>query len=126
MNTSDLSVNIDIRFDEVLLKLRESLSKECFEIISENEMSDIPDDRFADRYLRVLCNCNSKISAELLKDEKAVFVPSTSFLVHEIDKNITEVTAIDPTIAMTPLQAERMGQVVTKLREMVRNIIRNL
>ena len=126
MNTSDLSKNIDIRFDEVLLKLKESLSKECFEIISENEMSDIPDAGSASRYVRVLCKCDSKTSSELLQNEKAVSVPSINFLVHELDPNNTEVTVIDPLITMTSIQAERMDQIPTKLREMLKNVIHNL
>ena len=126
MNASVFSVNIDACFDETLLKLRKSLRKECFEIISEGEVSDRIDGKSINQNVRVLCKCNSKTSAELLKNEKAVYVPSINFLVHESDQNNTEVTVIDPLIVMTPIQAERMGQVAAKLREMLKNVIRNL
>ncbi len=126
MNTFEFSVNIDAGFDETLLKLRESLSKEWFEIISESEVPDRVDGNFINQNVRILCKCNSKKSAELLINEKTVYVPSINFLVYESDINDTEVTVIDPFIAMTPGQAVRMGQVVVKLREMVKNVIRNL
>jgi len=108
------------------LKLKESLRKEYFEIIYESEVSNRIDGNSINQNIRILCKCNSKTSAELLKNEKTVNVPSINFLVHELDQNNTEVSVVDPLIAMTPVQAEKMGQAAAKLHGMLKNVMGNL
>ena len=126
MKASVFSVNIETSIDKTLLKLREALGKKWFEIIAESEVSDRLNGESINQNVCFLCKCNSKTSAGLLKNEKAVYVPSINLLVHELDQNNTEITVIDPVISMTPIQAVRMGQVAAKLGEMLKNVIRNL
>ncbi len=126
MTTALFSAIMNAGFDETLLKLKKSLSRECFEIISESEVFGSARGDSFKKYVRVLCRCNSKISNELLKNEEVAYVPAINFLVLESGQNISEVTTVDPLLTMTPDQAERMERVASKLREMVKNVIRNL
>ena len=126
MNTSGFSVKVDTCFDDTLLKLVRSLRKECFEIISEGKVPDNAQSSSTNKDTRLLYECNSNISAELLKNTKALYIPRVNLLVHELDQDNTEVTGIDPQIAMTPIQLERMGGAAVKLSEMLRNVMRNL
>ncbi len=126
MSTYGFSVEIKACFDDTLLKLEESLRKEYFEIISEGKVPDNTESSSTNQDTRLLCECNSKISAELLKNQKAFYVPKVNLLVHELDKGTTQVTGIDPQIAMTPIQLERMGVAAVKLSKMLKNVIRNL
>ncbi len=126
MNTSGFSVKIEACFDDALLKLGESLRNECFEIISEDNMPDKADVKPKNQNVRLLCECNSKTTEELLENAKAFYIPRVNFLVHELDHNNTDVTGIDPQISMTPNQLERMGVVAPELSKMLKNVIRNL
>lgn len=126
MDTSAFSVKVDHSIDETLLKLRESLSRERFEIISEEEVSYIAGLDAIGQNVRLLCKCNTEYSAVILKNEKALYVPVINILIFEIDQNSTEVTFIDPQLSLTPIQVSRLGQATVKVTKAMKEAIRYL
>jgi uncharacterized protein (DUF302 family) len=123
MDTSAFSAKVDHCLDETLLKLRESLSRERFEIISEDDVSYIAGVDAVRQNVRLLCKCNTEYSAAILKNEKALSVPVINILLHEINQNSTEVTFIDPQLSLTPIQVSRVGQAAVKISKTVKKAI---
>jgi len=126
MELSGYKLQIDEDLNDTLNKLGEILNKVGFEIISEDEVSDIADLNSVSQYVRVLCQCNSITSSKILSNEKAIYLPPISFIIEELNRHSTKVTVNDPQITLTPIQVKRLGQATVKLNEMLKNCINNL
>jgi hypothetical protein len=126
MDASVFSVKVDHGIDETLLKLRELLSRERFEIISQEDVSSIVGLDAVRQNVRLLCKYNTEYSAAILKNEKALYIPEINILIREIDQHSTEVTFIDPQLSLTPIQVSRVGQATVKISKAVKKVILSL
>lgn len=120
---------LSISFEEATKSVIGSLQKEGFGIISEIDIQAKMKEKL-DKDMKkytILGACNPSIAYEALQHEnKLGTMLPCNFIVQEIEKDQTEVSAIDPLASMQAVKNPALESIATEVREKLKSIIEGL
>jgi len=116
---------VDLSFDEAVLKVKSELSKEGFGILTEIDVKTTLKKKLGIDYENyfILGACNPPFAYKALEAEKDIGLLLPCNLVVYVDKGKTYVVAIDPLEAMSVVENEDLNQIAEKIGEKLKNVI---
>jgi uncharacterized protein (DUF302 family) len=128
----DYSINKKLpgkSFDEAISLVTELLKNEGFGIITEIDITSTLKEKISVdfRKYKILGACNPHFAYESIKveDKIGVFLPC-NVVVQEHESGEVEVSAMDPIVAMSPVENPLMVDFAKEIREKLYNVIENL
>jgi len=119
---------LKIEFDEVVQKVRESLKKEGFGVLTEVNIQEALKSKLGvdyDKYL-ILGACHPPSAYKVLKFEKDIgLLLPCNVIVYENNGGVI-VNAINPIVAMSIVENESLKEVAEEIGEKLKRVIDNL
>lgn len=123
------SKNIDMGFEEAILKVTDELKKEGFGILTEIDVTATLKKKLdVDfRKYRILGACNPPFAYRALQVEPniGVMLPCNVIL-QELEDGKIEVAAVDPLVSMQAIQNEELQSIAQEIQEKLKKVIENL
>lgn len=114
-----ISKQVNMKFDEAITRVTETLKNEGFGVMTTIEMDkkfkekldvDIP------RYT-ILGACNPSYAYEAMQSEDKIgLMLPCNVIVRQLENNTVEVSAINPVVAMQPVENENINDVMEEVR----------
>lgn len=121
-----ISKTVDLDFDEAVSRTIEELAKEGFGVLTDIDFKTVLKEKLDvdfKRY-RVLGACNPPLAYETLKAEDRVgMMLPCNVIVRETKDGKVEVSAIDPTSAMSVVGNESLAETGALVREKLSTVI---
>ena len=122
------SREIDLEFNEAVLKVKEALKKEGFGILTEINVKETLKNKLNVDYedYIILGACNPPFAYETLKTEKEIglLLPCNLIVYKESDKTV--VSSINPEEAMSMVENQKLKEVAHQIGEKLRRVVRSL
>ncbi len=120
------SKTLPIAFDEVLARTTDALKREGFGIITEIDVKAILKAKIGVdfRKYRILGACNPKLAHEALQlEDKIGTMLPCNVVVQELDRNRTEIAAIDPVASMQAIENPRLKEAASRVQQLLRKVV---
>ena len=124
-----ISNSVDLGFEEAERRIRESLAKEGFGILTEIDVDKTFKAKLGVDFRRykILGACNPHYAHKALQaeDKIGVMLPC-SIILQDMGEGITEVAAIDPVPAMRSIDNPAVEGFATEVREKLARAVRSI
>jgi uncharacterized protein (DUF302 family) len=123
------SKNIDMNFEEAILKVTDELKKEGFGILTEIDVTATLKKKLdvEFRNYRILGACNPPFAYKaLLAEPRIGIMLPCNVIVQELEDGKIEVAAVDPLVSMQAIQNEELQSIAQEIQEKLKKIIENL
>ncbi len=121
--------NLDMSFDEAIIKVTEELKKEGFGILTEIDVQQTLknklDVEFRPYKILGACNPHFAYKAFLAEDKIGTMLPCNVIVQVNADGK-TEVAAIDPIASMMAIKNEALSGIANEVREKLKSVVERL
>ena len=123
------SKTLPLKFDDAVQRTIEVLKAEGFGIITDIDVTQTLRTKIGVdfRNYRILGACNPKLAHEalLIEDKIGTMLPC-NVVVQELDRNRTEVAAIDPVASMQAIDNARLKDAASRVQQSLRKVVQTL
>ncbi len=120
---------LSLGFDEAVRRTLEALKQEGFGIITEIDVKETLKSKIGVdfRNYRILGACNPKLAHEALQiEDKIGTMLPCNVVVQEINRNQTEIAAIDPVASMQAINNPQLKQAAQRVQVLLQKVIEAL
>jgi uncharacterized protein (DUF302 family) len=120
---------IDLNFDDAMIRVTEELKKEGFGVLTEIDVKATLKKKLdADfRNYRILGACNPPFAYQALQTESNIgLMLPCNVVVQETEDGKTHVSAIDPVASMQAVNNESLGQVAEQVKTKLQKVIASI
>jgi uncharacterized protein (DUF302 family) len=120
---------VPLGFEDAVGRATEALKQQGFGIITEIDVKQTLNTKIGVdfRNYRILGACNPKLAHEALQlEDKIGTMLPCNVVVQEIDRDRTEVTAIDPVASMEAVDNPRLKEAAQRVQTLLRKVIETL
>ena len=120
---------IDLNFDDAMIRVTEELKKEGFGVLTEIDVKATLKKKLdADfRNYRILGACNPPFAYQALQAESNIgLMLPCNVVVQETDNGKTLVSAVDPVASMQAVNNESLGQVAEQVKTKLQKVIASI
>ncbi len=120
---------LSLGFDEAVRRTSEALKQEGFGIITEIDVKETLKSKIGVdfRNYRILGACNPKLAHEALQiEDKIGTMLPCNVVVQEINRNQTEIAAIDPVASMQAINNPQLKQAAQRVQVLLQKVIEAL
>jgi uncharacterized protein (DUF302 family) len=120
---------IDLNFDDAMIRVTEELKKEGFGVLTEIDVKATLKKKLdADfRNYRILGACNPPFAYQALQTESNIgLMLPCNVVVQETEDGKTLVSAIDPVASMQAVNNESLGQVAEQVKTKLQKVIASI
>ena len=124
-----ISRKIDATFDQAVERVKESLEKEGFSVLSEidlqEKMKEKLDVKFKKYKILIAINAEYAYRAIQHEDKIGTMLPC-NIIIQQLRKNEIEVAAIDPIVSMKAIKNPSVVAIAAEIKEKLERIISSL
>jgi len=129
MTTYYFNKTLDLPLEEAIERVTEELKKEGFGVLTEIDVQETLKKKLEVdfRPYRILGACNPPFAHQALQAEKNIgLMLPCNVIVQDAGEGKTEVTAIDPLVAMSHVDNPDLEPVAKEVRSKLQSVIENL
>ena len=123
------SKTLDSNFEDAIIKVRESLKKEGFGVLTEIDVKDTLKKKIDVDFRKyiIMGACNPQFAYKALQAENKIGVMlPCNVIVQEFDSGGIEVSAVDPISSMQAVENKNIEPIAEQIREKLRSVIEGL
>jgi uncharacterized protein (DUF302 family) len=120
---------VDLSFEEALVRVTDELKKEGFGVLTEIDVKATIKKKLGKdfRNYRILGSCNPPFAYQALLSEPQIgLMLPCNVVVQDEGNGKTLVSAIDPVASMQAVENDRLGEIAEEVRMKLRKVIENV